>query len=219
MRLTYLTLAAATVALCPLAMSIPVQASSNLVVNGDFELGNTGFTTDYNYYTGSDPGPSWVTVGPNGQLNNSNWNAGGDHTTGSGNFLIVDGHTDTSKSFWNESIGVEAGKTYEISGWFRSLYPASPGTAQFTIDSSAAGSSILVNDEGTWRQNSFLWTATSNTLNLGLVDTNGESFGNDFGVDDLSVKAVPEASTIVLFSLLTLGGVLLLRKRSTQNAA
>jgi len=220
--LTSLTLAAAAVALYPAALSIlatPAQASSNLVVNGDFELGNTGFTSDYNYYTGGDPGPSWETVGTNGQVNNGAWNSGGDHTTGTGNFLIVDGNGDSTKSMWNESIGVQTGHTYEVSGWFRSLYPASPATTQFTIDGSAAGSSILVNDEATWHQNSFLWTATSNTLNLGLVDLNTQGFGNDFGVDDLSVKAVPESSTVVLFGLLALGGIVMLRKRSATPKA
>ena len=216
-RLTSVGVTAATI-LVIAAISTAAHASSNLVVNGDFELGNAGFTTGYNQYTGSDPGPSWETVGANGNLNNGAWNNGGDHTSGTGNFLIVDGHGDNTVSMWNESIGVVTGRTYEISGWFRSLYPASPGTTQFTIDGSAAGSSILVNDESNWHQNSFLWTATSNTLNLGLVDLNTEGFGNDFGVDDLAVRPVPEASTVVLFSLLVVGGMLMLRKRSASDA-
>ena len=30
-----------------LALAIPVAANGNLIVNGDFEAGNTGFTTEY----------------------------------------------------------------------------------------------------------------------------------------------------------------------------
>jgi len=201
---------------------IPAHASANLVQNGDFELGNTGFSSEYGYYpVGSSTdgsGHDFYQISTDARTNNSRWVALADHTSGSGNYMNVDGSDNQNTAFWGQSIGVEVGKTYEISGWFSSLYPVSDPTIKYTIDGNDASSTFDLATPGVWEQHSFLWTATTNTLNLGLVDTNTEASGNDFAIDDLSVKAVPEASTIALFGLMALGGVFMLRKRSVKNA-
>jgi len=199
------------------------HAGANLVQNGDFELGNTGFTSGYAYYpngsSNDGSGHDFYQIGTDARNDNNRWVALGDHTTGSGNYMYVDGSTTANTPIWGQSIGVETGKTYEISGYFSSLYNASDPTIKYTIGGSDATSAFDLNAPGTWQQHSFLWTATSNTLNLALVDTNLNAGGNDFAIDDLSVKAVPEASTVVLFSLMAIGGILILRKRGSNTIA
>ena len=200
-----------------------VHASTNLVQNGDFELGNTGFTSDYGYYPVGSPtsgsGHDFYQISTDARTNNNLWVALADHTSGSGNYMNVDASNASNKAFWGQSIGVVTGRTYEISGWFSSLYPVSDPTLKWTIGGADATPTFDLATPGTWEQHTFLWTATSNTLDLALTDTNTQESGNDFAVDDLSVRPVPEASTVVLFSLLAVGGMLMLRKRSAKASA
>lgn len=97
-------------------------------MNGDFEQGNTGFTSEYpcdseppmesaeRYAVGTDPRP-W----------NINWASFGDHTSGQGNMLIVDGNTSTPlKTVWQEQISVKPNTLYMFSFWAANSYPHNP---------------------------------------------------------------------------------------------
>ena len=65
------------------------QASTvNLVTNGDFESGNTGFTTDYSESVGLS-GSSTYVVTTNPASNNGSFQSFGDNTSGSGNGLLA----------------------------------------------------------------------------------------------------------------------------------
>ena len=55
-------------------------------------------------------------------------------------------------------------------------------------------------------------------MTFAIVDRQTAYSGNDFGLDDISFKPVPEASTVVTFALLAIGGLLTLRKRSKAQA-
>src|SRR5690242_43828 len=58
------------------------------ILNGDFESGNTGFTSGYTYAT-VDQGTYFVSANPHSTYPSSL--SFGDHTTGSGNMLTADG--------------------------------------------------------------------------------------------------------------------------------
>lgn len=71
--------------------------NGNLVDNGDFELGNTVFYTDYDYVDAANTG-GWTlgpensyTVSTDPNLYHSAWASFGDHTAGDGNMMIVNG--------------------------------------------------------------------------------------------------------------------------------
>ncbi len=82
----------------------------NLINNGDFEAGNTGFTTEYTYLDpsvtgGWTLGPEYMyTVSTNPSLYHSAWSSFGDHTSGSGNMMIVNGTWDDYSPGYNAVV-------------------------------------------------------------------------------------------------------------------
>lgn len=86
-----------TVALSLSAVPVFSNGPTNLIVNGDFEDGNTGFNTEYIYVDPSNTGP-W-TLGPEYRYTvstdpndyHSAWTSFGDHTSGTGKMMIVNG--------------------------------------------------------------------------------------------------------------------------------
>ena len=72
------------------------STSSNLITNGSFTLGNTGFTSDYQFITNAGSGGVQKAYGINTAANNwfQYFPACTDHTSPpSGNLMIIDGST------------------------------------------------------------------------------------------------------------------------------
>jgi hypothetical protein len=75
----------------------------NLLVNGSFEAGNTGFTGDYTFAsTGSGSGHYDIVRNPR----DSHGGAAsfGDHTSGTGLMLVANGASDTNRAFWRQTV-------------------------------------------------------------------------------------------------------------------
>lgn len=103
----------------------PVAASPELVTNGNFESGNTGFTFDptLGYYSGSggmSPNSIRVTNSPNAL--NSYYDNITDHTSGAGQMLVVDVGSNVGQDIYVTTVtGVTANTTYFFSSWFANL--------------------------------------------------------------------------------------------------
>lgn len=85
-------------------------AADNLVVNGDFEAGNTGFYSDYDYVSAEGwstlQPPSVYAIGTDPYLYHSAWGPGfGDHTSGDGLMMIVNGTTTVPPGIvWGQEV-------------------------------------------------------------------------------------------------------------------
>jgi hypothetical protein len=77
----------------------------SFVVNGDFSAGNSGFTTNYVNSSSLLP-PETYAVGANPNAFNSAWPTMGDHTTGTGLMMIVNGATTGDQTVWSETVAV-----------------------------------------------------------------------------------------------------------------
>jgi hypothetical protein len=183
------------------------HAATNLVTNGDFSAGVSGFTSGYTY----SPGYGWpegtydVTTDPH--LNHPLWSSFGDHTTGSGEMLVLNGSPDADTSAWSQTISVTSGKTYDFTAWVASSYPTSPATLSFSVNGTQVGSTFTASTTtGLWQEFSGDFTASSNSAALSIIDTNLTRSGNDFALDDISVSAVPEPGVWVMM----LGGMAIL---------
>jgi hypothetical protein len=93
------------------------NVSPNLVVNGDFEAGNTGFSSAYIYGTGgtygllSSEGQYAIATSPN--ATHMNFSDCVDHTpTGVGNMLVANGSGTPNTSVWCQSISVDPNTNY-----------------------------------------------------------------------------------------------------------
>ena len=110
--------------------SADVRAS---IVNGDFELGNTGFTSQYVYNVPT-TGLGQYAVAANPNSVHPSWYSFGDHTSGSGVLMmIVNGASDADLVVWSQNVTLTAGTIYEFRAWGTGVYPAAPGNLSFKI--------------------------------------------------------------------------------------
>ena len=171
-----------------IAVSIMIGTASshaNLLVNSDFESGNTGFTSFYNYMSGSSGG---YVVGNDSKAWNGNFpDSLYDHTTGSGLMLLCDGSNNRSIA-WQQTVDVVEGVEYEFAGWVASLYTRSFPDLEFMVNGESIGH--ILTHYLTWEQFSATWIATqSGSVTLSIRDLNTQWLGNDFAIDDLSFEA------------------------------
>lgn len=194
-------------------------ASANLITNGDFSAGNAGFASGYTYVSPTPNTSCWpegtYTVGTDPNACHYLWTSFGDHTSGAGNMMIVNGAPSANVSVWSESsIGVQANTQYTFTGWVASTYPSSPASLNFFIDGAQVGAFTSSTAPGQWQQFSASWFSGTNTsATLSIFDQNLDRGGNDFALDDLSFDAVPEPNA----ALWLMGAlVLVVRQRSRR---
>ncbi len=179
----------------------------NLVTNGDFSLGNTGFSTGHVYGTGGSWGllssAGQYAISTNANLTHNNFPSCADHTSGTGNYMIVNGSSVANLSVWCQTITVLPNTTYYFSAWITSVVSSSPAVLSFTVNNVSLGANHNVSSTTCNWQNYFqTWnsgTATSATICITNQNTAGG--GNDFGLDDISFR--PECintDTIIISS-------------------
>lgn len=198
--MTYRNMKIAVRGMALLALSQAAVLGQNLIVNGDFSSGNSGFTTGYNYSSSLSSGGEsagegnyYVTKDPNNT--HSGFSSFGDHTTGSGNMMVINGSGVAGKTMWQETVSVTAGRNWTFSLWMASAVSGTPAVLQVYINNTLQGTTFTApSTAGTWQQFSLNWTSTgTNSATIRLVDSNTAAGGNDFAIDD--IRLVPEAST------------------------
>ena len=167
-------------------LNVVGEVGSNLITNGDFEGGNTGFSSNYRYHCGI-TSPNDYCIGTNPKNNNGNWEPCGDHTTGSGNMMIVDGSLTAGTLLWCQNVAVTPGKMYVFRVFVASSYPANPAIIQITVNGSVIGTVSAPGSTCDWVEGKFCFTATSGSANICLQDLNTAFGGNDFLIDDISL--------------------------------
>jgi gliding motility-associated-like protein len=171
----------------------------SIMYNGDFTAGDTGFTSAYVYHAppNSSEGQYWVST--NAQVWNIGMSTCGDHTTGNGNMMIVNGSVHVNLSVWCVSLPVTPNTDYAFSCWLTSLYYANPARLQFSINNVPVGN--IFNASTTtclWQQFYVLWNSGSDTVaNICIVNQNSVASGNDFALDDVSFTPLCKATDSV----------------------
>ena len=169
--------------------------SGNLVTNGNFSAGNTGFTSQYYYSLTSVQNEGYYTVGANASWYHTQFQG-----TGNGNFLIANGgygsYLNNQWDVWCQTLPCCPGQTYTISFRGRTLSNATPGRIAWVMSGDQQWPDITFPAyTAGWQQFSTTWTAgpgqTSVTACMRM--TSGDGIGNDIGVDDISFS-----STVVL---------------------
>jgi gliding motility-associated-like protein len=175
------------------------EKPTNLIVNGDFELGDRiDYTTDYDTlqpgstYSGpSEEDSSIVCSDPSTYSPTSPvFPSMGDHTTTSGGMLLVNGSTDTSKNFWCYGpIAVNPATDYDFSFWAAKLDVPEAGV-QIIINTTPVKAFGLskTTPVAAWKKYSFVWNSAGNTsAYICMNDTSKVDYGNDFVIDDISM--------------------------------
>jgi hypothetical protein len=174
----------------------------NLVENGDFEAGNTGFTNGYNFvdpatakavspYTMGMGNEKTYTIGVNPFNYHDLWASFADHTEDDVKnlMMIVNGSDDlTSPAIWTQTIPVVANSEYTFSFWGATSYPAAFALIDVYINDVLIDTFNAPENVGTWMEFSALWNSGAETSAvIKLVCTTEVHTGNDFALDDFSM--------------------------------
>jgi gliding motility-associated-like protein len=159
----------------------------NLVSNGDFTLGAVGFTSDYSLTSpNTSEGQFWVASNANA------WNPGmsacKDHTTATGNMMMVNGSPIPSSKVWTRTIPVSPNTNYEFSVWITSLHASNPARLKFSINNLALANEIIATTTTCkWDRFYSVWNSGSSTsAEITILNNNTILSGNDFALDDIS---------------------------------
>lgn len=160
---------------------------NNLVTNGDFSNGNTDFTSSYIYYPSSGINSGLYTVANTV----TSWNSGlsncKDHTTSSGNMLMINGSAGKNMKVWSQAITVTPNTNYAFSVWVQSLGYTNPASLQFNINDVNQGPVFNANNTTCiWDRHFILWNSgNSSTAVISIVNQDVVSNGNEFAIDDI----------------------------------
>lgn len=184
------------------------KASTNeLVFNGNFEQGNAGFSTSYTYYPIAD------VFGPQasyGIVNNPNtwfnpFNACTDHTSGSGQMMVIDGSAFNggTDAVWCQNISVQSGVDYKFSYWIQSVTNSNIlANIQVQIDGLTVATDLAPLGPCTWQVREIFWTSSfTGMASFCLYDLELAGNGNDFALDDISLVEMCTYSDTIVVSL------------------
>lgn len=185
---------------------VPSLIQGAIIPLVDFESGYSG-DTEYQLHDNADDLQAMeyaITPSPNAV--HSGFLDFGDHTTGSGNMMVINGATDADRHFFQSTqFEIEFGSTYTFSFWGRSaLTPDShPAEIEFQLWTSDLAndwenfrSSVVLTADGDfgWQEYTYSWTNdwANGPVHLRLENLQLSATGNDFAIDDISV--IPEPS-------------------------
>jgi gliding motility-associated-like protein len=176
---------------------------TNSVANGNFESGNTGFSSSYSYTNDVQPESTYF-VTTNASLNHPAF-VGTDHTTGSGNFMVVNGSSTANTTVWCQNINVQANTDYVFSTWVSSMVASNPAILQFSINGIPLGNPFTApGSVNVWEEFFAPWTSGTNTnATICIVNQNTATGGNDFGLDDILFSAVCQNTETVTVTVNT----------------
>ena len=185
------------------------KLGTDLIKNGDFSAGNTGFSSSYVLGTTGTYGPL-TKEGTYGLSNDPSklhysFPVFGDHTSGTGNMLVVNGNSIANASIWCQSIAVTPNTNYNFSAWIAICIATKVeevAKLQFSINGSPLGAAYSPPFTiGQWTQFSSVWNSGNNTsANICIVNKNTVAAGNDFALDDIFFQTVCTTSDTIEIS-------------------
>ncbi|HEY1615643.1 MAG TPA: PEP-CTERM sorting domain-containing protein [Rhizomicrobium sp.] len=191
------------------AMFLAVPAHADLVTNGGFEGGNTGFVSGYTYESdGNTNNGACYPAGTYAIVTNANhchslWESVTPH---SGQWeMVVNGGGDSSIAVWSETVSLVAGQKYDFSAWAASIYATNPADLEFKIGNTVLGT-LQLDSSTNWVNFQDIFTASgTGNLTLAIYDLNGDPDGNDFALDDISLIPEPASLGLLGAGLLAMG--------------
>jgi len=175
--------------------------NEGLIPNGDFEKGNVGFSSDFSYDSVS-VSPGSYAVAKNASNFNGSFSPIPDHTTGTGNYLIVDVDDAEDKKIWRCTVPVEPNAEYLVEVWVANLNTGyrNPAEVGLLINDTVTGAPYPLPDaSNSWEKLSWQWlSGTSKTATICLINKNPVSDGNDVAIDDIKLILISKPKPVVV---------------------
>ena len=184
--------------------------SQNLINNGSFEFGGSGVgfvAGGTGYQLISAPFSGNTQAGDYAFVLNPNTVASyfvstGDHTSGTGKMMAIDGTTvGGQQRFWkagNSGGGIcnlIIGQTYTFRYWIRSIANSNFANIGVSFNNATStlvsGSALAPQLAADWQEVVYNFVPTSACVNIELFNNTTDAIGNDFAIDDLGVFAPP----------------------------
>lgn len=186
-----------------------VNTEINLINNGDFESGNSNFSSNYTY----SPGNLWpegvydVLADPS--TAHSNFAACNDHTSGGGQMMAVNGNAAPNQNVWCQTVSIQPNTEYAFTAWGTSLVGAAPAILQFSVNGTNLGTPFALSPAlCTWQKFYAIWNSGANvSANICVVNQNTAVSGNDFALDDISFSPVCVVRDTVTAHVINLAAV------------
>lgn len=197
---------------CTVTKGSCVASGAELVNNGNFSSGNTGFTSTYGYVA---DGAGTSELNPEGKYSVVTGNASQVHGSftgtgrGGGSFMVINGAGTANTTVWCETINVIANTDYKFSAWLSTMFTTSPAMLQFSFNGVNTGSIFTApSTTNTWAQFFSSWNSgTSTSANICVVNQNTATSGNDFALDDISFKLCVPACQDTAMVVITESGI------------
>ena len=218
-----------------LVLATTSASANELVVNGDFSAGNSGFSADYTFKSpiaGNYVNHGVYNIAPATQINDAaysgygNWDAvSTDANGGNSNVLLADAATVSDQRVWYQSVNVTSNTDYTFS--FYGVTVDVPTGNAATLDAYVNGSVVgTLGTSGSWKSFSQAWNsdALSGAIELALVDTNTSAANNDFAIGNISFQSssttpVPPSLPLFASGLLGFAFVVIGRRRKYNKTA
>lgn len=213
----FLTLSLAAAALVPAA-----AFGQNLVTNGTFSNGATGFTTVYQAVADSAdatiaPGSlTTAAIVPQSESDWLPWNPGI-------TFLCVNGSDGrhgvaAQAEVWAQQFAVQPRTLYKLS--YRQAEISTTGNADAVLNCLVNGvnaiTGTVVHQQDHWQTFTTTWySGNTDQARMSLLDMTGTNLFNDFAVTDIRFQAVPEPGELVA---LAMGAIGLFWRRRTKRS-
>lgn len=166
-----------------------VDESVNLIVNGDFEQGNTGFTSNYIYSPTNLVPFGRYDVLSNPQSANDAFAACGDHTSGSGNMLAA--HASVSQnSVWCQTVNLEPFSEYQLSYWMTNIYGSPREIKTLVNPPTVIHSQTPVPEYCNWTQASMVFSTTTNASAMICLNTYKSFNESGVAIDDIVLHPI-----------------------------
>lgn len=164
----------------------------NFVENGDFSQGNIGFDTHYHYFLddyGNNQSFCIIANPIHGTTNPADKGDYGDHTTGEGLMMVINGSSDPSAVVWAQKIDVVPGKQYEFTVWISTWFADNPAAIDVRFNGVSIGKVDAPAALGFWVPFKAVWdSGDAASVNIELFDVRPADIGSDFALDDISLR-------------------------------
>lgn len=183
-------------------LTVNALSGNNLLINGDFSLGDSAFSTNYVQGTGgqygilSNEGEFDISTDP--ALSHNSFPSFSDHTNGSGNMMVINGAS-VPTPVWCQTVAVLPNTSYDFSSWMATCYYLNPSILQFSINGNLLGSPFtLTSATGIWQQFSASWFSGTDTVaEICIVNQSTAIGGNDFALDDIFFSEICSVSDTI----------------------
>ncbi|UMY64383.1 MULTISPECIES: T9SS type B sorting domain-containing protein [unclassified Flavobacterium] len=180
-----------------------IPLDRNLIANPSFSQGNKFFYSDYTFAGNNNSNiPRRYGVLSNTSAWSTDYGSCSDHTGSNDQMLIVSGsHTNGGNDIvWKQIVPVASGQNYLFKYWIQNLSGSNPANMVVKINGVQVGGVNAVDPNnacGTWIEHTYAWASGSaTTAEIAIYDTTVAIAGNDFAIDDISMKRTGETCTM-----------------------